>query len=230
MMMHLTVPPYWLHKDLTVHHSSLHATHFMIPKLQTLLRGTPQHRNGCSGHPSLANATVTKVFRNENTILWNLFGNKRAEMRQRSRGQAITAIQIPDHEVLDASLNEVYLFHGTTPDIATLISRHGFDERVASMNGLYGAGTYFAENSCKSMQYTQSPNSNGEYTIIYSRVLLGHAHHTSQGMKGVRRAPDRVPGVPFDSVVASGGTQVHREFIVYDRPQTYPEFIIYFKP
>jgi hypothetical protein len=132
--------------------------------------------------------------------------------------------------VLDASLNEVHLFHGTPPDIATLISRHGFDERVANMGGLYGAGTYFAENSCKSMQYTVSSNSDGEYTIIYSRVLLGHVHTTSQGMQGVRRAPDRVTGVPFDSVVASGGTQVHREFIVYDRAQTYPEFIIFFKP
>ena len=33
-----------------------------------------------------------------------------------------------------------------------------------------------------------------------------------------------------DSVVASGGTQVHREFIVYDRSQVYPEYVIYYKP
>jgi len=114
--------------------------------------------------------------------------------------------------------------------MAALISLHGFDERVANIKGLYGAGTYFAENNCKSMQYTKSPNANGEYTMIYSRVLLGHACLTSQGLAKVRRAPDRQPNVPFDSVLASGGTQVHREFIVYDRHQTYPEFIIYFKP
>ena len=34
-------------------------------------------------------------------------------------------------------------------------SKHGFDERVARLEGLYGAGSYFADALCKSHQYAQ---------------------------------------------------------------------------
>jgi hypothetical protein len=66
----------------------------------------------------------------------------------------------------------------------------------------------------------------------YCRVLLGDAFHTNANRGNERRAPLKPggSGVTYDSVVASGGAQVHREFIVYDRHQIYPEFIIYFKP
>lgn len=32
----------------------------------------------------------------------------------------------------------------------------------------------------------------------------------------------------FDSVIGSGGDQIHREFIVFDNAQVYPEYVIYF--
>ena len=231
------LPSYWTHQDLanSQPHFGIKPTLHVKSKMQVLLRTTPLngHAAGCQGRPGLRGATVTKVERVENTLLWKSYCTKRAEMSQLAGlpGGAVPAIAISRHEMLDASLNEIYLFHGTDPATARLISRWGFDERVADMGGLYGAGTYFAENSCKSMQYTKQPNSSGEFTIIYSRVLLGHAFHTSARTQTQwRRAPDRQPGLPHDSVVASGGSQVHREFIVYDRAQTYPEFIIYFKP
>ena len=179
----ITVPAYWQHKDLNgAPHQQTVPTCFMVPKVQALIRQTAMHQ-GCLDRPSLRNATVTRVERVENTRKWLNYCHKRAEMQGLSSGlNAPPPIQIPNHETLDASLNEVYLFHGTSPDTAALISQVGFDERVANTKGLYGAGTYFAENSCKSMQYTRSPNANGEYTIIYSRVLLGHAYRTSQSL------------------------------------------------
>ena len=66
----------------------------------------------------------------------------------------------------------------------------------------------------------------------YCRVLLGDAYHTNNPREGKRRAPLKPGGggATYDSVVASGGNQVHREFIVYDCHQVYPEFIIYYKP
>ena len=39
-------------------------------------------------------------------------------------------------------------------DIAVQIVDQGFDHRRARENGLYGRGTYFAAESCKSRQYT----------------------------------------------------------------------------
>ena len=59
---------------------------------------------------------------------------------------------------------------------------------------------------------------------------MGDAYYTQAGMSGVRRPPDKGGGGgTYDSVLASGGTQVHREFIVYDRNQAYPEFIIHYR-
>jgi hypothetical protein len=49
---------------------------------------------------------------------------------------------------------------------------HGFDERVAALSGLYGAGVYFANQSCKAAQYA-SANPAGEKVILISRVTLG---------------------------------------------------------
>jgi hypothetical protein len=56
---------------------------------------------------------------------------------------------------LELSKNEALLWHGTThgqdatDDIAAIIRRSGFDERVTSLQGLYGAAVYFAEASSK---------------------------------------------------------------------------------
>ena len=102
------------------------------------------------------------------------------------------------------------------------------------MRGLYGAGTYFAENPCKSNQYNSTGlTASGERIIIYSRVLLGDAYQTSTGLPEIRRAPNK-PSMngasePHDSVIAYGGNQKHKEFIVYNATQIYPEFIVYYK-
>jgi hypothetical protein len=108
--------------------------------------------------------------------------------------------------------------------------RHGFDERMANMGGLYGAGTYFAENSCKSNQYASATTRRGERTLLYSRVLMGDAFQTSTQYRE-RRPPVKPGGTggTCDSVLGAGGTQFHREFIVYDRNQIYPEYIVYYK-
>ena len=49
-------------------------------------------------------------------------------------------------------------------------------------------------------------------------------------MQNERRPPLRggafAPGLTFDSVVAN---MLHREFIVYDHKQAYPEYIVWFR-
>ena len=130
---------------------------------------------------------------------------------------------------------------------APIIAQTGFDERVSSMSGLYGAGTYFAEDACKSNQYSSDANSFGERVIIYARVLVGDAYHTRTALREIRRPPVRpnfvlssssadgdakAGGDTYDSVIAGpgvGSAQVHKEFIVYDHTQIYPEFIVYYK-
>ena len=225
------VPPYWRHEDLNEPHFELVETRYMKRRLQALLRDSPMHPGGCQGKAGLAGATVTRVLRIENTVLWKNFNFRKGSMLQLSRSSRPQRVVVPCHETVDADANELFLFHGTDPDTAALIAEHGFDERVAEIGGLYGGGCYFAESSCKSQQYSTA-NRAGEFTMLYCRVLLGDPHLTNTQLKNQRRAPEKPghPGRIYDSVVASGGSQVHREFIVYDRHQIYPEFLIYYKP
>ena len=136
--------------------------------------------------------------------------------------------------LLEPKLNECFLYHGTKSEVAELVATHGFDERVGSLDGLIGSGVYFANQSCKSAQYTTDEN--GLRTILICRVALGDPHYAQGALQQARRPPERTTapvskGLTFDSVVANtGGRQVHREFIVYDHRQAYPEYIVKFKP
>lgn len=227
------VPGYWRHKDLRSTHFGLKVSNSVKAEMQRLLRGNNM-QHSC-GNGNMNSATVTKVERIENTVLWKNYHHKKSVMTELARGSAqpreVKPAGILGAKVLHRPLNEVMLFHGTSPATAKLIAKHGFDERVASLGGLYGAGCYFAENACKSSQYARDATSAGERTIMFCRVLMGDSHHTSSGMAKARRPPD-IPGRSgrtYDSVLASGGSQVHREFMVYDKNQVYPEYIVYYR-
>ena len=141
---------------------------------------------------------------------------------------------------LRADVNEVYLWHGYDMQHEDAIVGSNLNERLASDGGLYGAGLYFAENSCKSNQYCQNHSDRGgqdsskTYGILLCRVVLGDIHQLSVQYTG-REAPlnpaaqQSRPGTRYDSIVACGGGQIHREFIVFNNAQVYPEFIVNFK-
>merc|ERR1719401_1307929 len=93
-------------------------------------------------------------------------------------------------------LNEVYLFHGTSLEIAKAIAVEGFDSRLAN-EGYYGKGTYFASQACKSHQY-RAGNNKGctaeRGVIIVSRVALGNPHYAVQVDKKMVRPPKQATG------------------------------------
>ena len=117
---------------------------------------------------------------------------------------------------------------------------HGFDHRTCT-RGMYGDGTYFAGAACKSHQYTCSKHSGkacackSERTLIIARVALGDAYYASATLHGERRAPERMSASGnHDSVVVNPGSitghhnqiQVHQEFVIFDREQAYPSFVV----
>ena len=244
------VPGYWKNTDLKpgdkpfyVHCHSRH----MEAKMQKILRETAIHQ-GCKGGVNLAHAQVIKVERIENSMLWKNYSRKKEAMQElREAAHAhYRPVDVESHEVITRDINEVFLLHGTGSkdnvlNIPLTVAQHGFDERVSALGGLYGGGCYFGSQSCKIAQYAtaKGPNLAGEYFFFYCRVLLGDAHRTKQPLKKARRAPVK-PGssgvsTTYDSVTAwgqmnNGHTQVHREYIVYDRNQIYPEFLVSFKP
>ncbi len=95
------------------------------------------------------------------------------------------------------------------PDVVG--DRHGYDERVSSIRGLYGGGLYFAHQSCKANQYARSERISlgGGWKLttvklmLVSRVTLGdqYAVRDQKEHKRMRRAPDRPggSGLTYDS-------------------------------
>ena len=72
--------------------------------------------------------------------------------------------------------------------------------------------------------------------MLVCRVTMGIPFCTSTQHKNARRAPDNpgTPGRPFDSIFAEGGVanagdQRHNEYVVFDRLQVYPEYVVHYR-
>jgi len=211
----------------------------MDDNIKYLLQATAKenHKLGCAGEDGsslwLRDIKSVAVWRLEHPLLWYQFGNTATTMKQQLRieGYTCPALDPPilQHKALDPSVNEVYLWHGTRPELVPTIREWGFDERVCSLDGLHGGGLYFASESCKAGQYT--PARDGRRYLLYTRVILGVPFYTTGRSKGQRRPPAHPErkGKLYDSLVANvrvanGGKQIHREFVIYDRRQAYAEY------
>jgi hypothetical protein len=208
----------------------------------------PGHEDGCAMGRDLRNLRVTRVERVENMTLWLNYQRQKASLRERmqlhghvpERLSTVLAGQpkecafwtgrfqppLNGERVLDAEINEFGLWHGTKPATADILAASGFDERVAELTGLYGAGNYFADAMCKSNQYATETNARGEHCILYCRVTMGCPYRTATHHQHARRPPDNAatPGAPHDSIfaesgVANGGGQAHNEFVCFSKEQ-----------
>ncbi|XP_052078750.1 uncharacterized protein LOC127716566 isoform X3 [Mytilus californianus] len=133
--------------------------------------------------------------------------------------------------VLERDINEVYLFHGTKQDRVKVLLRNGFDERLASMNFRtlrLGNGTYTAEEASLSAHYTEKQ---GVRTMFLVRACLGDVFRTKDDQTLLKRPPCKKMCKKictkhdefFDSVL---GEFCPREFVVYEKAQCYPEYVI----
>jgi hypothetical protein len=134
---------------------------------------------------------------------------------------------------MSADINEFYLFHGTSLETAMVICQNGFDPAAASSNCLYGFGCYFAINSCKSHQYSSAKANSSDLVMLICRVAMGSPYPTAMSHKTDPRPPMNwaTPGRRYDSIfarhgIANGGQQHHNEYVVFNRDQVYPEYIV----
>ncbi|CAE7836698.1 Tnks2 [Symbiodinium sp. CCMP2592] len=217
-----------------------------LEKLQQLIDGTfrdTSTRDRSGSMPS--KLRVVHAHRIENEALWQEYTVDRYAIKQKRRhrctaldrlgGEALTQDFVRGlglMEDLDQRVNEVSLWHGTSPQNAFSIARTGFKIRPHARGRLYGAGAYFAECSSKSDEYARDDAEGihqGLYCLLLCRVLLGEPLHLTAGGDQVgplvRAALD---SDLYDSVLgdrrASVGT--YREFIVYDDYMAYPEYIV----
>jgi hypothetical protein len=130
---------------------------------------------------------------------------------------------------MSADINEFYLFHGTSLQKAEVICKNGFDPAAASSYCLYGAGSYFAINSCKSHQYSSAKGKSSDLVMLVCRVAMGSPHCTAKSHKNERRPPENYDSIFARHGIANGRQQHHNEYVVFDRHQVYPEYIVRYK-
>jgi hypothetical protein len=146
---------------------------------------------------------------------------------------------------------EAYLFHGSPSESEAMdIAENGFNRHFANSKGMFGSGCYFTDQFCKAAFYAhrEAQKKRGAATaVLVCRVSMGH--HFQVQPDGVERDATRAPrkcqcegnscrcGKYYDSVVAhtrvqNGGVVhgEHREIVVYDSEQVYPEFMIFLRP
>lgn len=188
---------------------------------------------------------VARVMRIENWHLWMKYCDYVRQVRRDLQKYSISA-QAPEpvlpsclrdlagkHGGLDSGAGECFLYHGTSLETAVKIAHEGFDFRLSKTGGYYGLGTYFASQACKSHQYTQQVT--GLRTMLVCRVVVDDIAYADKVDKEVRRPPLHAGTQRCcDSIVAKPGpmaghankNQTHQEFVVFDKFQAYPEYIV----
>jgi hypothetical protein len=135
---------------------------------------------------------VVGVKRVENIKIWRKYTLKRALMRaeigdqrdlfQKHFVKTDLNVHIPFMGIDNlecGSLNEWFLWHGTSKEGAISICGTDFKQKLAgSATGtLYGPGTYFAESITKADEYAK-PDEEGIHTVLLNRILGGVVQYT----------------------------------------------------
>eukprot|EP00931_Biecheleriopsis_adriatica_P025363 TRINITY_DN15599_c0_g1_i6.p1 TRINITY_DN15599_c0_g1~~TRINITY_DN15599_c0_g1_i6.p1 ORF type:complete len:600 (-),score=117.14 TRINITY_DN15599_c0_g1_i6:11-1810(-) len=200
------VPSYWTNRDLSIRFDEkIKLPGEEIPKFQKLLDNTFKDKatkDRKSGEMP-KRLKVEQVLRMEDSVLWNRFLAKRAELAAfeptllvdlPGSGAAKTARPMSETEAallpdclgeLTTEINEAYLFHGSAPAGALGIGEDGFDmSKVGSNVGtMFGGGAYMAEASSKSDEYAKEDGTGvfaGKMALLLCRTLLGNMFYITE--------------------------------------------------
>jgi len=188
---------------------------------------------------------VVKVMQVENEQSWTEYVIRQEEIRLQmaSKGKARpkpylpVATQAALHEqlpgpLLDDSVSEVFLFHGTNPIAVEKITSDNFSVNFAgSTNGtLYGRGLYFSEHCTKADEYA-TPDDAGLHTMLICRVTLGNVLYTADPEPDARLCEDTCMRGQKHSVLGDRirCRDTFREFVVFDEAQIYANFVVQYK-
>lgn len=203
---------------------------------------------GVSQHPGMPlGYRVAKVIRVEDSKMWACYNSLRNQITEKRRGQDIHTTVLTNQEVqrfpglfqpLRQSSNEVYLFHGTLLRSSLNICQNDIRiELSGSKTGAaFGPGFYMSESFTKADEYAHDePDAyyDGVFAVIVFRVCLGKTFVTTEFDYPIenRRAYDHVESGECDSVIGdrAKATGTFREFIIYNKDQAYPEYVILYE-
>jgi len=182
---------------------------------------------------SLPEASVVSAQRLESSLLFSEYTH---------RAGVISAKQKRLGKTEDPK--EVFLWHGTKYPLSVARHEHGLDPRFGKVGGFYGTGAYYAKKAryCHgnigTRQYVRS-NSDGSFTILLSKVLLGSTVSFGQKIDRTLTMPPPLGGngTLYDSV-SGGPHKPHQKgpgpndstiFVVYEASQAMLANIVTYK-
>jgi len=211
-----------------------------------------------TGEAEICHYEVINTVRNQNPKLWGKYMQKRSKcmkefnsktvipdtaslkyLKSDSDAKAVTAKKSTttsktppaSKEGLQWRVNEMLLFHGTTPEAAESICAGGFKLSRADTDSLFGPGIYMAENSSKADEYVTEGKHAGVYVMLLCRVLMGNVLYNSDMRPKTAELLKQVHTGRYHSVLGDRekvrGT--YREFITYDVDHVYPEYVVYYR-
>jgi hypothetical protein len=173
---------------------------------------------------SLPEMRVVSLLRFANRELWKGYVACRASIAAKNGGDPNTKL----------------VFHGTREPRDILGSgresnSEGFDFR-RSKTDAYGRGSYFASAAAYPVLiHPKRENEDGTFTLIVAEVALGSIHDCGNKIgHSLVVPPERRAGLQHDSVrgtensigLRAGDAAFGEQFIVYDRYQAYPHFLV----
>ncbi|XP_043964090.1 protein mono-ADP-ribosyltransferase TIPARP-like [Gambusia affinis] len=163
-------------------------------------------------HENLPETTmdIISIQQIQNLLHWDKYQRQKTHMQKH-------------HTKAEGPL-ERHLFHGTTKVASESICLHGFDPRVAGLNGhSHGFGSYFATDTLMSHEYTEASESDEVGYMFLAKVLVGRV---CLGKHYYRRPPNTKVSL-YDACVDN--KQNPQMFIVFDSCQCYPYYLIKYK-
>jgi len=187
-----------------------------IAECTALDAGSPERARVEAAFKATLNTTVRVlgVDRVQNLAMWQSYAVKRQTILTR------------DNELPPASLERIWLFHGTNVEVADKIVQQGFNRSFCGKNAtMYGKGVYFARDASYSSSTTYSiPDRNAVQHMFACRVTVG------QCCRGKQNAltPDIRQGLTlYDSTTDTSDNPAI--YVTYHDAQAYPEYLIHFK-
>jgi len=141
---------------------------------------------------------------------------------------------------LEEEANTVWLFHGLSDEAIDLIGDSGFDiDRAGVQAGtMYGRGVYLAECCSRADEVLSTLGQDGLHAMLVCRVTLGNVHVDCSTLPDMAQIVRSCVEGKYHSVLsdskgstprANMDTSASREFIVYNKDQVYPEFMLVYR-
>jgi len=204
------------------------------------------------------NAALNKSYINETAIKWHdlkikipaLSSVESDERQLKSNGRVETKFLSTKRGIRDLrrKVNEVFLYHGCTREVAENIAEEGF--KLGRSDAMFGEGVHFAENPVKADQYADAKDNRSddgtELTMILARVTLGYPCLCGRlevrekdddnsvwpplyhGLFERRKKKKKYHKVRYDSVMCQEDFRF-REFVVHDTSACVPAYVITYK-